>query len=102
MKGPEGLRCALQEHEAELGPLKPLACQLFPVAVVALIDGQVLLTAIHRSTARLLSSRPARVFPCLSVGSSTLAEAERPVLSKLLGARRAGRVVKAVREWRDA
>ncbi|MEZ4320516.1 MAG: hypothetical protein R3F61_23750 [Myxococcota bacterium] len=100
--GPDGLRCGLQLAEAELGPLKPTACQMFPLAVVELYDDQVLLTAVHKSTARLLSSRPARVFPCLGAGSVTLAEAERPVLNRLLGTRRALRVVRAVQEWREA
>lgn len=98
--GPEGLRCGLQQLEASGGPaLKPLACQLFPLAVVLVSEDQVLLTAVHRSTATLLSSRPARVFPCLGAGATTLAEAERPALVRLLGVRRAGRVIREVRDW---
>jgi hypothetical protein len=91
----EGLRCGLQETRAAL---KPLGCQLFPLAVVDLGDGSTLLTAVHRETASMLASRPARVFPCLGDGPP-LAVVEAPLLQRLLGARRAAKVVAAVEAY---
>lgn len=95
---PEGLRCGLQQVRPAL---KPLACWLFPLAVVDLGDGRVLLTAVSRRTASLLASRPARAFPCLGAGEP-LAQAERPTLERLLGKARAGRVIDAVTAWSAA
>ncbi len=87
---PEGLRCVLhrleRETDREPGELKPLPCRLFPLALVAMGDGSVLVTAIHKKTARDLASRPARVFPCLSDGAPPLYESEREVIESVLGA----------------
>jgi hypothetical protein len=64
-----GIRCGLHQLEdatgRRRGALKPVACRLFPLAIVDLGDGRRLLTAVHRSTARLLGAPSARVFPCL-------------------------------------
>ncbi|MFT6817150.1 MAG: hypothetical protein ACJATT_000955 [Myxococcota bacterium] len=86
---PDGLRCVLHRLESETGrepgELKPLPCRLFPLALVAMGDGSVLVTAIHKKTARDLASRPARVFPCLSDGAPPLYESEREVIESVLG-----------------
>jgi hypothetical protein len=87
---PQGLRCVLHRLEVETdrepGELKPLPCRLFPLALVAMGDGSVLVTAIHKKTASDLASRPARVFPCLSEGAPALFESERDVIESVLGA----------------
>lgn len=87
--GPEGLRCGLQRTERATrrpsGALKPLPCRLFPLALVDLGDGTRLLTAIHRSTARHLASRPARVFPCLAADQPPLYVSERATIEQVFG-----------------
>lgn len=88
--GPDDLTCGL--HAAEdatgqpRGALKPIPCRLFPLAVVDLGDGRLLLTAVHRDTAALLATRPARVFPCLSAAATPLFAAERATLTEVFGA----------------
>lgn len=101
---PEGLRCALHELEAEEGltpgALKPAPCRMFPLIWVDADDGRVLLSAVHRRTARLVGTRPASAFPCVGEGAVSLAESMRETLVELLGARGAAAVVRQVREFR--
>lgn len=88
--GPTGLSCALHELEDRTarprGSLKPMPCRLFPLAVVELGDGRLLLTAVHRDTATSLATRPARVFPCLGSGGTPLYVAEQDAITELFGA----------------
>ncbi len=96
----DGLVCALQLAEAAsarpAGSLKPMPCRLFPLSLVDLGDGRLMLTAIHRDTARMLDSRPARVFPCLGEGEP-LYVAERAVIEAALGAEAWARIDAAAR-----
>lgn len=79
----DGLSCALHD----LG-LKPAPCRLFPLAVVDLGEGRRLLTAIHRTTAAALATRPARAFPCLGrPDAPALLTSEAEVAAALLGPR---------------
>lgn len=86
---PDGLRCVLHrielEDDLEPGALKPMPCRLFPLAVVDMGDGRLLLTAVHKKTANALSSRPARVFPCLSVDAPPLYVSEQQVIVQIFG-----------------
>jgi len=86
---PLGLSCALHETEDATarprGSLKPMPCRLFPLAVVELGDGRLMLTAIHRRTATRLASRPARVFPCLNAGATPLYVSEKDAITELFG-----------------
>ncbi len=95
--GPDGLHCALHALEDARGwprgRLKPMPCRLFPLALVALDDG-VLLTAVHRRTARALGSRPAAAFPCLHrAGAPSVAVSERATIEELFGKRAWKRLV---------
>lgn len=100
--GPEGLRCGLHQLEdatdQRRGALKPLPCRLFPLAIVELGDGQLLLTAVHRRTARHLGSRSARAFPCLrgDPARPALAVSQHDTLTELFGARSANAIARAV------
>lgn len=89
---PDGLRCALHELEDARGwprgRVKPLPCRLFPLALVELDEGRVLLTAVHRRTARGLGTRPAAAFPCLHrAGAPPLAASERDTIEAIVGPR---------------
>lgn len=88
--GAAGLSCGLHELEDATGrprgTLKPMPCRLFPLAVVELGDGRLLLTAIHRDTATSLATRPARVFPCLGASRTPLYVSEREAITELFGA----------------
>lgn len=78
----DGLRCGLQQTRAGL---KPTPCRLFPLALVDLGDGSRLLTAVHRTTARHLATRPARAFPCLAEGAPPLYVSERATIEAEFG-----------------
>ena len=98
---PDGLRCALHRLEDARGwprgRVKPLPCRLFPLAVVALDDDRVLLTALHRRTSRALTGRPAAAFPCLHLaGAPILAVSEAEILTELLGRRSYRRLLAAL------
>lgn len=85
--GPEGLTCALHAVEDEggrsRGSLKPMPCRLFPLVVVDLGDGHVLLTALARHTSTLVGGGAA-AFPCLRGGAGpTLAESAADTLEEL-------------------
>ncbi|MEQ1566284.1 MAG: hypothetical protein ABMA64_11650 [Myxococcota bacterium] len=87
-----GLRCALHEVEdldgLPRGALKPLPCRLFPLFVVDLGDGRRLLTAVHRRTAAIAETYPARRFPCLvDAARPPLWESCRDTLVELFGSR---------------
>ncbi len=97
---PDGLRCALHTLEDARGwprgRVKPMPCRLFPLAVVALDEG-VLLTAVHRRTARGLGARPAAAFPCLHrEGAPPLYVSERATIEALFGRRAWGRLADAL------
>jgi hypothetical protein len=85
--GPDGLRCGLHGLRTPDGrPVKPLPCRLFPLAIVDLGDGSRLLTAVHRTTASRLATRPARAFPCLGDGPP-LYVSERDTIEGVFGKR---------------
>jgi hypothetical protein len=79
-RGSRRKRCVFAESTPD-----GLRCVLHRLALVAMGDGSVLVTAIHKKTARDLASRPARVFPCLSDGAPPLYESEREVIESVLG-----------------
>ena len=72
-----------------------MPCRLFPLAVVELGDGRLMLTAIHRDTATKLATRPASVFPCLQAGATPLYVSERDAITELFGAEVYTRVAEA-------
>jgi hypothetical protein len=88
--GSNDMSCALHAAEDNTGvargSIKPFPCRLFPLAVVDLGEGRRLLTAVHRDTATLLGTRPARVFPCLSAAATPLFVAERATITEIFGA----------------
>lgn len=97
----DGLACGLHRREDRLnlphGTLKPLPCRLFPLVLVDIEDGRTLLSAIHRRTATLAGSRPARAFPCLGLdGAPSLAAASADTLRALFGAKSTRAVLAAV------
>jgi hypothetical protein len=104
LRGAEGLSCGLHTLEdasgRPRGALKPLACRLFPLAVVDMGSAR-LLTAVHKRTARALGSQPARRFPCLKAdaGLPSVAETERALIAELFGERAARRILAAVVAW---
>ncbi len=105
-EGPEGLRCGLHELEDATartrGTLKPLACRLFPLVVVEVDPQTTLLSAIHRNTARLAGSRPARAFPCIGASDApTVAESCADTIAALWDTKAAKRAVAAVAGWRE-
>ncbi len=64
-------------------------------------EGNTLLSAIHRNTARLAGSRPARAFPCIgAAGAPTVAESCADTITDLWGAKAAKKAQVAVAEWR--
>jgi hypothetical protein len=104
-EGPDGLSCGLHSLEDATkrprGTLKPLPCRLFPLVLVEVDDGNTLLSAIHRNTARLAGSRPARAFPCIgAAGAPTVAESCADTITDLWGAKAAKKAQVAVAEWR--
>jgi len=103
--GANGLSCGLHALEDATGrargALKPLPCRLFPLVLVEVDDGNTLLSAIHRSTARLAGSRPARAFPCIgAAGAPTVAESCADTITALWGPKAAKKAQAAVAEWR--
>lgn len=103
--GAEGLGCGLHTLEdasgRTRGALKPLACRLFPLVLVEVDERTTLLSAIHRNTARLAGSRPARAFPCIgAAGAPTVAESCADTITALWGAKAAKRAQEAVEGWR--
>lgn len=101
-----GLFCglhALEDASARpRGALKPLACRLFPLVLVEVDERTTLLSAIHRNTARLAGSRPARVFPCIGAsGAPTVAESCGDTITALWGAKATRRAQDAVAGWRE-
>ncbi|MDP2308043.1 MAG: hypothetical protein Q8P18_18605 [Pseudomonadota bacterium] len=104
--GPDGLYCGLHALEdasgRARGALKPLACRLFPLVLVEVDERTTLLSAIHRNTARLAGSRPARAFPCIgAAGAPTIAESCADTITALWGARAAKNAQAAVAGWRE-
>lgn len=99
--GPKGLSCGLHALEDQTarprGTLKPVPCRLFPLAVVDLADGRMLLTAIHRNTSTFLASRPARAFPCLGAGGTPLYISEEAAITELFGRKVYKRLVVAAK-----
>ena len=71
------IRCHLhayaREHDVQRQTVQPLPCRLFPLILVELPAGGVLLTTLCESTAGLLGTFPASRFPCLSDPSHRLA-----------------------------
>ncbi|MDP2314709.1 MAG: hypothetical protein Q8P41_17530 [Pseudomonadota bacterium] len=103
--GAEGLHCGLHALEDATarprGSIKPLACRLFPLVLVEVDEDTTLLSAIHRNTARLAGSRPARAFPCIGAeGSPTVAESCADTITALWGAKAAKRAREAAEGWR--
>lgn len=98
-----GLRCGLHALEDRRGlargALKPLPCRLFPLVLVDAEQGRTLVTAIHKRTANLAQSRPARAFPCIGARAPTLAESCAPTLTELYGAAVSREVLRVVRQW---
>jgi hypothetical protein len=79
------------------GHVKPLPCRLFPLVVVAIDDERVLLTAVHRRTARALGTRPAAAFPCLHAAEApSVAVSERETIEALFGKRAWSRLARAL------
>jgi hypothetical protein len=100
----EGLRCGLHEvedlHRLEPGALKPIACQLFPLVLVALEKERAFLTALTPRVARMIGSRPPRVFPCLGdPADPPLVENMKDTLHHLFGSRTAGSILDETRAW---
>ena len=100
----DGLACGLHRREdtagLSRGTLKPLPCRLFPLVVVDIEDGRTLLSAVHRRTATLAGTRPARAFPCIGLeGVPSVAESCQDTLTALYGARAARAAVAAVTAW---
>jgi len=107
--GPTGLACALHTLEDSTGrargTLKPMACRLFPLIVVDLEEGRLLLTAVSPHTARHADLPPPRTFPCLRGDTTTeqrLVRGVRDTITELWGAATAGRVERAVTRWARA
>jgi hypothetical protein len=101
---PDGLRCGLHEVEDELGlgpgALKPIACQLFPLVLVAVADQRSFLTALTPSVARMIGSRPPRVFPCLGdPRKPPLVESMKDSLGDLFGSRTASAILEETSAW---
>lgn len=88
---PTGLRCALHRLEDETGrprgSVKPMPCRLFPLVVIDLGDGRRLLTAVHRTTARMVGAGSAAAYPCLRRDASRppLFAEERDTIEALFG-----------------
>lgn len=100
-----GLRCGLVEaaDAGRVPPLRPLACRLFPLAVVALPNGSRALTAVGRGTDQLLGTGPHAAFPCLGRPEDPpLAHTEAPLIAALFGAPAAARLRALVDEHRAA
>ncbi len=100
-----GLTCSLHAVEDATGrprgALKPMPCRLFPLVVVDLGDGHVLLTALARHTSPLAGGGGAAAFPCLRRGDDpTLAESAADTLEELWSRPVARAVVRAVARWR--
>ncbi len=90
-----GLRCGLVEaaDAGALPSLRPLACRLFPLAIVALPNGTRALTAVGRGTDALLGTGAHRAFPCLGRPEDPpLAHAESALIASLFGAPAAARL----------
>lgn len=103
---PQGLYCGLHALEdasgRARGTLKPLPCRLFPLVLVEVDERTTLLSAIHRSTARLAGSRPARAFPCIgAAGAPSVATSCADTITTLWGARAAQKAQEAVAGWRE-
>jgi hypothetical protein len=106
-QGPEGLACALHVVEdasgRPRGTLKPMPCRLFPLVLVDLGEGRVLLSAVTRRTARHVGLPSATSFPCLR-GDTTrdipLVESVEDTLVELWGKRTARGIVRSVAAWR--
>ncbi len=64
------LRCRLhayaRAHAVQRQVVQPLPCRLFPLVLVELPTGGVLLTTLYRTTTRLVGTFPATRFPCLA------------------------------------
>lgn len=79
------IRCHLhgyaRNRELELAVVQPLPCRLFPLVLVDLPTGGVLLTTLYRHTTRLVGTFPVARFPCLS--DPTLPEATRSLAREL-------------------
>jgi hypothetical protein len=104
-----GLSCGLHAIEDATGrprgALKPMPCRLFPLVVVDLGDGQVLLTAVSRKLGDRFGLPPARLFPCLRGETSTRSPVVAEVadtIRELWGEARLKRVRREVNAWRRA
>jgi hypothetical protein len=103
----DGLRCGLRQLEVRErrrpGTLRPIPCRLFPLVLIDLGEGRRLLTAVHRRTAALVGSWPARRFPCLRGDEArpALHAAERATIEQLFGAAACRRIGAAVERWRQ-
>lgn len=79
------IRCHLHAYARarglDLAVVQPLPCRLFPLVLVALPTGGVLLTTLYGRTSRLVGTLPVSRFPCLS--DPTLPEATRSLAREL-------------------
>jgi hypothetical protein len=80
-RDPKRIRCHLhayaRAHDVERQTVQPLPCRLFPLILVELPTGGVLLTTLYARTTRLVGSFPVSRFPCLG-------ESKRPLLTQSL------------------
>ncbi len=109
VKDERGLTCGLHAVEDATGrargALKPLPCRLFPLVVVDLGEGQVLLTAVSRKLGERYGLPPARLFPCLrgeAGTATTVVDDTAETLIALWGEPAFKRVRRAVNAWKRA
>lgn len=109
VKDERGLTCGLHAVEDATdrprGALKPLPCRLFPLVVVDLGEGQLLLTAVSRKLGERYGLPPARLFPCLrgeAGTATTVVDDTAETLIALWGEPAFRRVRRAVNAWKRA
>lgn len=77
LDGQGRIRCHLygyaRAHDVERRLVQPIPCRLFPLILVELPNGGVVLTTLHRRTTRLVGMFPASRFPCLDEPTHGLA-----------------------------
>jgi hypothetical protein len=109
VKDERGLTCGLHAVEDATdrprGALKPLPCRLFPLVVVDLGEGQLLLTAVSRKLGERFGLPPSRLFPCLrgeTASATTVVDDTAETLIALWGEPAFRRVRRAVNAWKRA
>lgn len=107
VKDERGLSCGLHAVEDATGrtrgTLKPMPCRLFPLVVVDLGDGQLLLTAVSRKLGARFGLPPVRLFSCLSgEAGTTVVDDTAETLEALWGRKAFLRIRREVRAFREA